>query len=102
LILGAIDIGSNAARLLITEVIDQESDAPIFNKLNLFRVPIRLGFDVFENGLVSLEKTEMLVQTLKSSLEEGFLPGGGSFYLFLKENRDLCTIDNQNIRTIHV
>ena len=31
------------------------------------------------------QKIEQLVQTLKSSLEEGFLPGGGSFYLFLKE-----------------
>ena len=64
--LAAIDIGSNAARLLITEVIDHNSSDPKFNKLNLIRVPLRLGFDVFENGLISNEKTTMLVQTLKA------------------------------------
>jgi exopolyphosphatase/guanosine-5'-triphosphate,3'-diphosphate pyrophosphatase len=64
--LAAIDIGSNAARLLITEVIEQNSSDPKFNKLNLIRVPLRLGFDVFENGLISDEKTTMLIQTLKA------------------------------------
>lgn len=64
--LAAIDIGSNAARLLITEVIEQDHDEPAFNKLNLFRIPIRLGFDVFETGYISEEKTYMLIQTLKS------------------------------------
>ena len=66
MILGAIDIGSNAARLLITQVNEQKSDTSIFNKLNLFRVPIRLGFDVFEIGEISSEKTQMLIQTLKA------------------------------------
>ena len=64
--LAAIDIGSNAARLLITEVIEQHSSDPKFNKLNLIRVPLRLGFDVFENGFISNEKTTMLIQTLKA------------------------------------
>lgn len=64
--LAAIDIGSNAARLLITEVIDSDGKNPHFNKLNLFRVPIRLGFDVFESKNISPEKTEMLIQTLKA------------------------------------
>ena len=64
--LAAIDIGSNAARLLITEVIESKGASPHFNKLNLFRVPIRLGFDVFESKNISSEKTEMLIQTLKS------------------------------------
>ena len=64
--LAAIDIGSNAARLLITEVIDSNPNNPKFNKLNLIRVPLRLGFDVFENGLISNEKTTMLIQTLKA------------------------------------
>ncbi len=62
--LAAIDIGSNAARLLITEVI--EKDVVSFNKLNLFRIPLRLGFDVFETGMISAEKTDMLIQTLKA------------------------------------
>ncbi len=64
--LAAIDIGSNAARLLITEVIDITPETPKFNKLNLIRVPLRLGFDVFESGLISNEKTTMLIQTLKA------------------------------------
>ena len=64
--LAAIDIGSNAARLLITEVIETNPNNPKFNKLNLIRVPLRLGFDVFESGLISNEKTTMLIQTLKA------------------------------------
>ena len=49
--LAAIDIGSNAARLLITEVDENEKGPPQFNKLNLIRVPLRLGFDVFDDLL---------------------------------------------------
>lgn len=64
--LAAIDIGSNAARLLITEVIDDNSADTVFNKLNLFRVPLRLGFDVFETGEISKQKTGMLLQTMKA------------------------------------
>ena len=64
--LAAIDIGSNAARLLITEVITSENKSPVFNKLNLVRVPLRLGFDVFDTGLISKQKTGMLIQTMKA------------------------------------
>jgi len=46
--LASIDIGSNAARLLISEVTLNAYGKPEFNKLNLIRVPLRLGFDVFE------------------------------------------------------
>ena len=63
--LAAIDIGSNAARLLITEVIVDEKKSPSFNKLNLIRVPLRLGFDVFETGEISKAKTGMVMQTMK-------------------------------------
>jgi len=66
LILAAIDIGSNAARLLISEVKETSTNTPVFNKLNLFRIPIRLGFDVFEYNYISEEKTIMLIQTLKA------------------------------------
>ena len=66
MILAAIDIGSNAARLLITEVIVEANNKPLFNKLNLFRVPLRLGFDVFETGVISKQKTGMLLQTMKA------------------------------------
>ncbi len=64
--LAAIDIGSNAARLLITEVTTNENNDPVFNKLNLFRVPLRLGFEVFETGMISKSKISMLIQTLKA------------------------------------
>lgn len=64
--LAALDIGSNAVRLLVYEVDAKNKNLPVFNKLNLFRVPIRLGFDVFDTGIISSEKTKMLIETLKS------------------------------------
>ena len=64
--LAAIDIGSNAARLLITDVLILDSGKPEFIKLNLVRVPLRLGFDVFETGEISREKTAMVLQTIKA------------------------------------
>ena len=64
--LAAIDIGSNAATLLISDVIISDNGKPEFQKLNLIRVPLRLGFDVFENGMISHEKEEMIVKTIKS------------------------------------
>lgn len=64
--LAAIDIGSNAARLLITDVLILDSGKPEFIKLNLVRVPLRLGFDVFETGEISREKTSMVLQTIKA------------------------------------
>jgi exopolyphosphatase/guanosine-5'-triphosphate,3'-diphosphate pyrophosphatase len=63
--LAAIDIGSNAARLLISEVITNNGK-PQFNKLNLVRVPLRLGFDVFEKGEISKAKSGMIMQTMKA------------------------------------
>lgn len=66
MILAAIDIGSNAARLLITEVSAEGKNDVIFNKLNLIRVPLRLGFDVFENGVISKQRIGMVLQTMKA------------------------------------
>jgi exopolyphosphatase / guanosine-5'-triphosphate,3'-diphosphate pyrophosphatase len=66
LILAAIDIGSNAARLLINEVTRGKDGTVTFNKLNLVRVPLRLGFDVFENKYISTERKTMFVETMKS------------------------------------
>ncbi len=64
--LAAIDIGSNAARLLITEVDDSNSGKPSFQKLNLVRVPLRLGFDVFDKQEISPERVEMILKTMKA------------------------------------
>jgi exopolyphosphatase / guanosine-5'-triphosphate,3'-diphosphate pyrophosphatase len=66
--LAAIDIGSNAARLLVTEVIDEENNKPCFTKLSLVRVPLRLGFDVFETGKISDKKIHLLLETMKGFL----------------------------------
>jgi exopolyphosphatase/guanosine-5'-triphosphate,3'-diphosphate pyrophosphatase len=64
--LAAIDIGSNAARLLITEVEENGKGNPSFNKLNLVRVPLRLGFDVFETGDIPKIKINKVVETIKA------------------------------------
>ncbi len=66
MILAAIDIGSNAARLLINDVQNVKDGKTLFNKLNLVRVPLRLGFDVFGSKVISPEKEKMLVETMKS------------------------------------
>ncbi|MFT7102306.1 MAG: exopolyphosphatase/guanosine-5'-triphosphate,3'-diphosphate pyrophosphatase [Bacteroidia bacterium] len=60
---GAIDIGSNAVRLLITNVFESET-GPIFKKSSLVRVPIRLGEDVFMNGFIGEEKQRRMIQTM--------------------------------------
>lgn len=64
--LAAIDIGSNAARLLIMEVSKDEKGMPSFNKLNLVRVPLRLGFDVFDLGVIPKPKIGMILQMMKA------------------------------------
>jgi len=63
--LAAIDIGSNAARLLISDVSINNGKTE-FNKINLVRVPLRLGFDVFEKKEISPEKTKMILHTIKA------------------------------------
>ena len=64
--LAAIDIGSNAARLLITDVISGPQGIPDFIKAVLVRVPLRLGFDVFDKGEISPAKVEKIIKTIKS------------------------------------
>ena len=64
--LAAIDIGSNAARLLITDVIEYPDSKPEFIKTVLVRVPLRLGFDVFEKGEISTKQTDQLCKTIKA------------------------------------
>ena len=66
MILAAIDIGSNAARLLISEASVYKDGNVDFTKLTLLRVPLRLGFDVFDNGAVSDEKKKKLKETVQA------------------------------------
>ncbi len=61
----AIDIGSNAIRLLIEEV-HSDGDAYHIEKVSLTRVPVRLGEDVFTNGKISKEKIRQLIKTMRA------------------------------------
>ncbi len=65
MILAAIDIGSNAARLLIEEASVYHDGTVDYTKLNLLRIPLRLGFDVFSTGKISPEKARLLLDTMQ-------------------------------------
>ncbi len=64
MIIAAIDIGSNAARLLINEVKETRGKTE-FTKLNLLRIPLRLGFDVFSKAEIGPERKQMVINTMK-------------------------------------
>lgn len=59
----AIDIGSNAVRLLIADII-RNDDVVSFKKNTLVRVPLRLGDDAFIDRRISESKAEDLVKTM--------------------------------------
>jgi len=63
--IAAIDIGSNAARLLIVDVVVNKHRVAEFNKVNFVRLPLRLGFDVFENGEISQLKKQKIVTAMQ-------------------------------------
>ncbi|HAN17958.1 MAG: exopolyphosphatase [Bacteroidetes bacterium GWC2_33_15] len=56
----AIDIGTNAVRILFTNIIEDDNEVS-FTKSSIIRVPIRLGTDVFTTGKISEIKQEKLV-----------------------------------------
>ncbi|CAM3899355.1 MULTISPECIES: Ppx/GppA phosphatase family protein [Flavobacterium] len=62
----AIDIGSNAMRLLITNIVEQNGKPTQFNKSSLVRVPIRLGQDAFTVGEISEENILRMVDAMKA------------------------------------
>ena len=62
----AIDIGSNAMRLLVTNIVEQVNFAPQFNKSSLVRVPIRLGQDAFTVGEITAENIDRMVDAMKA------------------------------------
>jgi exopolyphosphatase/guanosine-5'-triphosphate,3'-diphosphate pyrophosphatase len=63
--LAAIDIGSNAVRLLVSEAVPY-GDSVDFTKLSLVRIPLRLGLDVFKLGEIGQEKSDALLKSVKA------------------------------------
>jgi len=61
----AIDIGTNAARLLVGEVI-QESNKSFVKKISYTRIPLRLGDDAFSLGRIDVKKKSNLINTIKA------------------------------------
>ena len=64
----AIDIGSNAVRLLIADIIGHKEQYN-FKKNTLLRVPLRLGDDAFIHQEISPRKAESLIKTMKAFRE---------------------------------
>jgi exopolyphosphatase/guanosine-5'-triphosphate,3'-diphosphate pyrophosphatase len=62
----AIDIGSNAMRLLVCNIVEQEGKETQFNKSSLVRVPIRLGQDAFTVGEITEENIERMIDAMKA------------------------------------
>ena len=63
---GAIDIGSNAIRLLIANIIEENDKEPQFKKSSLVRVPIRLGADAFVVGKISKENIQRMIDAMQA------------------------------------
>ena len=61
----AIDIGTNAARLLVGEVMSKDQSFFI-KKISYTRIPLRLGEDVFESGKVSKNKIDDFLKTMQA------------------------------------
>lgn len=63
MLFSSIDIGSNAVRLLFANVFDSKA-GPVTEKASLIRIPLRLGFDVFNGGSISQQRADDLVKTM--------------------------------------
>jgi len=63
---GAIDIGSNAIRLLIATITEMGEKPPHFKKTSLVRVPIRLGADVFLQGKISERNLGRMIDAMNA------------------------------------
>ena len=62
----AIDVGSNAIRLLITNIIERKGEEPLFTKNAIIRAPIRLGSDSFVVGEISPKKKKRMIDSIKA------------------------------------
>ncbi len=66
MLFASIDIGSNAARLLLAEVYDANQGPAGASQISFVRVPLRLGEDVFHDGAISEPRIVNLVKTLRA------------------------------------
>ena len=64
--LAAIDIGSNAIRILIANVVQEVGDHPVYMKSEMIRMPIRLGQDSFTVGEISKKNMKRVVKAMKA------------------------------------
>src|SRR5690606_32798376 len=62
----AIDIGSNAMRLLVANIIEEEGKETQFTKSSLVRVAIRLGQDAFTVGEISQDNIDRMADAMKA------------------------------------
>lgn len=62
-LLAAIDVGSNAVRLLVAHACEEEGSIRI-SKHNFFRIPLRLGKDVYKNGRIGTGREAMFLDTM--------------------------------------
>ena len=60
----AIDIGSNAVRLLISNIVEERDKPTRFKKSSLVRVPVRLGADVFIKEQISEYNVNRMLDTI--------------------------------------
>ena len=72
----AIDIGSNAIRLLFSRVIENDNKSPYLVKESLIRMPLRLGYDVFNDGQISNINCKKFLATMEGfrSLIDAYSP----------------------------
>ena len=63
---GAIDIGSNAVRILVKSIEKQEDNMEHLVQKTLYRFPLRLGEDSFSEGKISKQKTQHLICLMKA------------------------------------
>lgn len=62
----AIDVGSNAIRLLIMNIIERKGEEPLFTKNAIIRAPIRLGSDSFVVGEISSRNKKRIIDSIKA------------------------------------
>ena len=114
----AIDIGSNAVRLLI-KCVNEENAPELMSKVQLIRIPLRLGEDAFTVGVISTEKEKKLIRLMKAYKQlmkiydvvdyrasgQNYLyvdVGGGSTEINLISNGELKNSRSYNIGTVRM